>query len=191
MSYHRHSARSLGRIGGGDRALCTTQGYVATGADISEAGASPYQVKGDPVVALIAQLNRFAGKTVSPSSHCTSRNYLPGGPLPLASSLSLHAATIANLIATDRYNCAPTGTYSKAKALWITNGSDGKEVAFATANLAELTITIAQFADSLGLPAATVGITERDPKMTPKMPVVTIAVVGVLAIVAVAMSRRK
>ena len=186
MTYRRNLG-GVGRIGDSQRALCA--GYVPVGA-IAELGTSPYQIKGDPTVALIAQLNRFAKRTVSPGGGYGNRNYLPAGELPLASSLDDKAATTAVLIVNDRYGCVAVDVFSKQKAAWALSGL-ANAVPFVTANLAELTTTIAQFGDSLGLSPATVGITNRDPKFTPKFPVTTVAIVGALALAAIIVSRRK
>lgn len=188
MSYHRKSADLFGRQGGGQRALCT-QGYLAAGADIAEMGVSPYQIAGDPVVALHAQLNRFAGKTVNPGGKCGSRTYLRSD-LPLAKTIDDQVATIALLILRDRYECVPIDVWSQQKSKWVTEGL-GNAVPFVTGNLAEITVTIAQIGDSLDLAPAKQGITRRDPKFTPKFPVVTVAIIGALALAAVAISRRK
>jgi hypothetical protein len=157
---------------------------------IEDAGASPYQIKGDPITALVAQLNRFAGKSVSPGSCGAAR--LVSAPFPVAPVMDERAVTAAALIVWRRYSCVPVDVWSKAKEKWAADGMFGGNTrAFVMANLAEITTTIAQLGDSLGLEAATVGITARDPKMTPKFPTMTVVGLGVLAIGAVLVSRRK
>lgn len=159
---------------------------------IEDVGLSPYQIAGHPVTALIAQLNRFAGRTVKPGGSCGSRNYLPHGALPLATTLDDKAATTANLIMYDRLNCISDVSLLDFKAMKKVNEALGPGVIpWAMSNLNNITIQIAQFADSLDLPAASVGITTRDPKMTPKFPFVTVALLGALAVAAVVVSRRK
>lgn len=185
MSYHRKGADSFGRVSGGTAAL---SGYVATGADVADMGTG-LEVSGDPVIALVAQLNRFAGKTVAPGGGCSERRYLTAA-LPLASSLDDKAATTALVILYDRYYCVDSGLFSKAKAMWASNGLQNP-VPFVRANLAEIVPTLAQFADSLGYPPAAVGITKRAPGFAPAFPYGTVAVVGALAVLAIVVSRRK
>jgi hypothetical protein len=158
---------------------------------IEDIGLTPYQVSGNPVMALIAQLNRFAGKTVDPGAKCGKRNYLPYGALPLVTTLDSKAATTANLIVYDRLNCISDVSLLDFKAMEKVNNALTNPIPWAMANLGDITIQIAQFADSLDLPPASVGITTRDPKMTPKFPTVTVLLLGALAVAAVLVSRRK
>jgi hypothetical protein len=159
---------------------------------IEEAGASPYKISGDPVTALIAQLNRFAGRTVSPPGGvCGATKYVVAS-FPLGPIATPQAADAAALLVWRRYSCAPRDTRSASKEKWAADGLFGGNTwAFVMNNLVEITTTIAQFGDSIGLDPATVGITERDPKMTPKFPVMTVALLGALAAAAFVVSRRK
>jgi len=162
--------------------------YLGT---VEDTGASPYQIKGDPVVALLAQLNRFAGKTVKPGGTCGERR-LVGAPFSLQPPIiDDRAATSAVLIVWQRYSCVPLDVWSSRKEKWIAAHLGGDARDFVRSNLNELTVTIAQFGDSLGLDAAKVGITELDPKMKPKFPVMTVVLLGALAIGAVVVTRMK
>lgn len=164
--------------------------YIHLGA-VENVGASPYQVKGDPVTALIAQLNRFAGRTVNPGAKCGSRNYLPQGALPLATVLDDRAATAANLIMYDRLNCiSDERLIDQNKLAKVRNGL-ANSISWAMANLADVTVQIAQLGDSLGLAPASVGITTVDPKLKPKFPMTTVVILGVLALGAVIVARSR
>ena len=112
-------------------------------------------------------------------------------PIPLTSKLDDHAATIANLIVYDRFNCVGDVSLLDFKKLAAVNTALGNTIPWVRANITEITTQIAQFADLLGLDAASVGITARDPKMTPKFPTMTVILLGALAIGAVIVSRRK
>ena len=156
-------------------------GYVPSGA-----GAAPYSVQGDPTVALMAQLNRFAGKSVSAGDRCGRRVFVKR-ELPLIDSLTDEAATAAVLLIHERYNCVPLGLYSAQKVQWAISGLNNS-VVFVAQNLNEITLTIAQLGDSLGLPAAKAGITQVDPKLKPKSKApyyiaggVLVALLGVVA----------
>lgn len=170
--------------------------YMAVGA-ISDIGLSPYKIYGDEFIALVAQVNRFAGKTVSLGPGCEnygSKRFLDE-PLPLLPGLiTTKAADLAWLIASMRWDCAPSdlqpvGILKVAdKRKWMATGATNTW-AFVTTNRKELTITLAQYGDSLGLKPAVAGITEVDPKMKPKFPT-TVAVIGALAVGAYLVSRR-
>ena len=158
---------------------------------IEDTGLSPYRVAGNPVIALIAQLNRFAGRTVNPGGGCTSRDYLPRGPLPLVTALDDKAATTANLIMYDRLNCLADVSLIDHRRLKAVREALVNAVPWAMANLATITTQIAQFADSLGLSPAAVGITKVDPKMTPKMSTTAMLLLGVAGVAAVFMIARR
>jgi hypothetical protein len=146
------------------------------------------QIVGDPVIALAAQLNRFAGKNFSLGGG--QRHYV-NAAFPLASgNLTDQMATAAVLIVFDRYQYAPLTTYSGSKAKWANNGL-ANAVPFVTANLAEIVTTIAEFGDSLGLEPAAVGITTKSDKFKSAFPVGTVAIVGGLIVAAILVSRRK
>lgn len=161
---------------------------------IEDIGVSPYQIAGDPVMALIAQLNRFAGRTIklpdAPGCRNSSRNYLPSGPLPLSTSLNDKSAVTANLIMYDRLQCVAIGLVDMRKLQKVIDATENP-MPHVQANLNDYTTNIAQFADSLGLPAAKVGITTVDPKVAPKFPVTTVLLLGGLALAAVFFVRRK
>ena len=179
MSYHR--------CNGGRAALCS--GYVAAGA-IEEAGTGT-AIVGDPIIALKAQLNRFAGKSFNPSGVKEPRRYVTMA-FPLASgNLTDQQATVATIIVYDRYVSAPLEVYSAAKAAWAFRGLSGDTVAFVTANLAEITTTVAEYGDSLGLDPASVGITTRSPKFRSRFPYGTVALVGGLVVAAILVARKR
>ena len=155
---------------------------------VEDLGLTPYKINGDPVTALVAQLNRFAGKTITPGGTCGPRK-LVNEPFTLIPSIDNKAATAAALIVFTRYSCTPTDVASATKQKWANGGLfDGNTWAFVMNNITEITTTIAQFGDSMGLPPATVGITTKDPKMAPKFPTTTIVAIGVMAVAAVVMS---
>lgn len=169
MSYHSYNIGGLGAI--------------------EDIGVAPYQVSGDPVMALIAQINRF-NRSINLGGGCGSRNYLPHGKLPLATVLSDQAATMANVIMYDRFNCVDSSLIDFRKLKLIRDGS-ANPIPWANANLRDITVNIAQFADSLGLPTASVGITTVDPRVAPKFPTLTVVALGALALGAVLFARRK
>jgi len=179
VSYHRHPA-ALGRVRGGTRAR-------SVGA-IEEMGTS-VMVQGDPVVALIAQLNRFAGKQVTLSSG-KKATYVKA-PFALATGKITDAiATSAAMILVDRFQDAPLETYDQTSVDWAIAGLAGDTVAFVTGNLATITVAISQFGDKLGLEPAKVGITKRDPRFQPNTPWGIIALLGALTIGAVVVARK-
>lgn len=159
--------------------------------DVPQIGENPYKITGDPVIALIAQLNRFAGKTISPGGKCNSRDYLPAGALPLATTLNDRAATIANVIVYDSLDCIDDERLKDFRAMAKVREGLMSSVPWAMTNLSDITVRIAQFADSKGLSPADVGITEVDKKIAPKFPTMTVALVGGLAVAAYLVSRRK
>lgn len=157
--------------------------------DIASTG-SGSQVQGDPVVALLAQLNRFAGKELLVGGSKAPRVYVRAA-FPLATgNLTDAQATAAVMILIDRYQSAPLGTYSGSKASWAINGL-ANAIPFVTANLEEITTTIAEFGDSLGLSPAPVGITTKAEKFKPKFPYGTVAIVGGFFAVVAIMARRR
>lgn len=171
----------------GHMPIITGRGGVG---DIADVGVTPYSIQGNPVMALIAQLNRFAKKTVNPGGKCGSRNYLPQGALPLVTTLDEKAATTANLIMYDRLNCISDVTLLDFRKMKVVNDALTNPIPWAMANLNDITTQIAQFADSLDLAPAAVGITTRDPKMTPSFPTKTVLLLGGLALAAFFITRR-
>jgi hypothetical protein len=130
---------------------------------IDTTGLAPYTVQGDPVQALIAQLNRFAGKTLAVGS-CRAARYV-SRTIPLSSGLTYEAALLAANLMYSRYDCVPISLWGDDRVRWIAKGRDGDVVGFVAQNLAEFTVTIAQLGDQLGLDPASVGITTVDPKL--------------------------
>lgn len=140
-------------------------------------------VQGDPVVALIAQVNRFVGKSRGVGSV----------PFPLASSLDdsfigTKLATSAIIIALQRIDAAPLMLQDHKHKRQLSDALTNP-VPYVRAHLNQLTTTIAQFGDSKGLAPAAVGITKADPRFTPKFPIKTVALLGGLAVVAFVISR--
>jgi len=146
-----------------------------------DTGASPYQITGDPVVALIAQLNRFAGKSIQLKGETCkqTRRYL-SAKLPLVAALDDKAATTANLIMHDIVSCVFDVRMIDKKLQKRVSDGLVNSIPWAMSNLAEITVRIAQFGDAEGLDSATVGITKRDERVTPKFP--TTAAVLVVAV---------
>jgi hypothetical protein len=161
--------------------------YHAIGA-VEDIGLSPYKISGNPVLALLAQLNRFAGKTVSIGPTCGARRFV-AKPFPLVPVVPELAAAAAQTIVFDRYSCVDPSLISKQKLAWVLEAKGGWW-AWTMNNLAEITVTLAQVADGLGLEPATVGITAVDPKMKLKFPTMTVVMLGALAVAAVVVSRR-
>jgi len=172
--------------------------------DFSSMGLNPYVNSGDPVVSLVAQVNRFAKHTVA--LLCGPRNYLPAGALPLPSKVTLpmvgtitplteHAAAIALLILIDSMSCVEAELIDRKRlAILLNVGDRSKAVEWLLKNLSDTTVRIAQFADSLGLDPAPVGITKRDPNIKPKpktsSAILAVVLLGVLAVGAVVITRR-
>lgn len=153
--------------------------YLPAGAIDTNAGAGPV-IQGDPVVALLAQLNRFAGKTLSPPGGAAPRKYVSAEFTLGATAFDTRAASSAVAILIDRYQYAPLTGYDKSKVIWATSGLDDPKT-FVLANLDIIVPQIALYGDSLNLPAAPVGITTRDPKFTPSVTPAQV-VIGALAI---------
>ena len=160
---------------------------------IEDMGLNPYNITGNPVMALIAQLNRFAGKSITLKGEgCNAtRKYLPGGALPLATTLSDKAAATATLIVYDAATCLSDVRFIDKR--WTQNFlARTDDIGYVMANLNDITVRIAQFADSKGLNPAAVGITTVDPKLTPKMSPLVIASLGIVGVGLIFMlSRRK
>jgi len=136
------------------------------------AGANPYgAVEGNPIVALIAQVNRFAGKTIpcSVSSGAASGGLrVLNNPLPLTPVVTGDVAYAAAQITYARYNCSGMDFWSDTKSNWVLRALQSDTIAWVNQNLNELTVTLAQYGDSQGYPPADVGITKVDEKVTPK-----------------------
>jgi hypothetical protein len=163
--------------------------YHAAGA-IEDIGLAPYKIAGNPVLALLAQLNRFTGKTVKIGSGgpCIgARVYVPTA-FPLVPVVPPRAADAAQLIVWSRYACVDPALQSLKKVAWTLHSDSWS---WTMNNLAEITTTLAQVADGLGLEPATTGITAVDPKMKPKFPTMTVVLIGALAVAAVVVARRK
>lgn len=148
------------------------------------------QVQGDPMIALLAQLNRFAGRTLNAGVNCTgckktsSRRYV-AAPYPLvANAFNLAAATSAVMLLVDRYQYVPDSSFDKRLSDWAMSGYDDP-MSFVLDNTATIVPMIAQFGDRLGLDPAEVGITERDPRIPKPFPTgKVVAAVGVVGAVA-------
>lgn len=139
-------------------------------------GVAKYKVTGDPVIALLAQLNRFANKSVQAGPACGSRFYVPK-VFPLTRMLPFAAANQAHLIIAEMATCAPIGTRD-AKLVHRLAAVDNV-VGWVTENINDVTIKLAQLGDSLGLAAAVAGITKVDESLTPKFPTGLFVLVGV------------
>jgi len=162
-----------------------------------------YKLSGDPVIALIAQINRFVGVTVKgpgcPQRIQPTRGWDQGKPFPLQPTLSQFAAEAATEIAIARFQCADqllaatteSGMVSQfsQQAKWIAEGRAKYGASmFVLNNLQWFTETIARFADFHGRPVAEVGITNVDKeifnkgeKASPMKAVAAVALLGLLA----------
>lgn len=165
MSYVRANGRFRGRICSGGGGACAKGSVRFSLGDIIPTG-SGAAIDGDPTIALVAQLNRFAGKDLKAASYAAPRVYVRTA-FPLVPILSDQVATAAALILVDRYAYAPIGTYSATKHKWAMDGFAGDSIGFVSKHLAEITRTIAEFGDRLDLPVASVGITGRADKFSP------------------------
>lgn len=151
--------------------------YLPTGADPSGTGVGP-AIQGDPTIALLAQLNRFAGKEIAPAPGAAARHYV-SAPFALdPTALNNRATTAAASILIDRYQYAPINGYDKGSASWAINGSEDPDK-FVPANLETITAVIALYGDKLGLAPAVTGITTRDPRFVPTIPWVKIGLVAI------------
>lgn len=161
----------------------TYHGTIGTISINEDTGASPYKITGDPVIALIAQLNRFAGKSIQlKGENCKAiRRYL-SEKLPLVAALNDKAATTAIVIVYDIVSCV-TDVRMIDRRLQK-RASDGltNSIPWAMSNLADITVRIAQFGDAEGLDSATVGITKRDERVTPKFPTTTTVLLAAVAL---------
>lgn len=185
MSYLRANGRLQGRISGRwGRAVVS--GRYSLG-DIADMG-SGAQINGDPVMALIAQLNRFAGKTLSPPG-CKPRRYV-NAAYAMTPTLTDAQATAAAIIVHDRYACVPV-EHTSSKIKWASDGISGDSRAWALRNIHELVVTIAQFGDALGLPPAAYGITEVDKRFGKKLDLTQVLLLGGVAVAGLVLLRRK
>jgi hypothetical protein len=158
---------------------------------IEETGLAPYKVSGDPVIALLAQLNRFAGEEVSLGSGCRAKRFV-GRAFPLkASAFDEWAATAVVAILVERYACGVGGDATR-EYRWALSGLDNP-LGFVRNNLDQVTLILAQAADAAGLDAANVGITTVDSKLkpTPTWMLVTGIGVGLLGLGALAQAIAK
>lgn len=187
MAYLRTNGRFSGRVSGRWAGASIRGRYRLGDVDISELGTGS-QVSGDPILALIAQVNRFAGKTIDPGFGCKVRKYL-SSPLAMVPMIDDKTATTALMILYDRYNCVPVELVGP-KAKWVTDGL-GNAIPFVQSNLNEITTTLAQFGDKNGLPVAAYGITTKAPMFTPSLSIPLVVGGGVLLLAVLVASRRK
>ena len=115
-------------------------------------------VKGDPIAALIAQLNRFRERDKNSVAGIFRKT-----PLPLMTPLTQPIAAEALALLVERLYVAEgaiedTGTRSERNRL-ISYQASGTELAFVQANLAKTIQTLALYGDKQGLPPASYGIT--------------------------------
>lgn len=191
MSYLRGHGRIEGRYcGGGGRACIGGKAKWSLGDVLTTASSSGLtaDIVGDPTVALIAQLNRFVGKSLS---YGTKGSSVPvRSAFPLVPALTDAAAFAAAVIVQARYANTTLDVWSDSKTLWINQGIAGDTTSFVRTNLQEITTTIAAYGDTLGLPPAKVGITK------PVVPAAGLdmkmmAIAGGLLVVALLVTRRK
>ena len=135
--------------------------------DIATTGLSPYDpIKGHPIVALIAQLNRFAGQKITLGATCSGRSqmYL-SSRLAEQPALSALAASTAHLILYDSMSCLEDERMIDVQtrdAMEKSIAQVGEQI-WMLGNLASVTVKLALFADSHGLAPASVGITKAAP----------------------------
>jgi len=158
VSYFRANGRFSGRVcSGGKRVCADASGGYSLGDIATTASSSGFQsdIEGDPVVALIAQLNRFAGKSFTPGG-----TPVRSGGFPLNAGLSDAVTTAATILVYNRYEYVPHEFYTVSKAAWA-NAGLSDTIKFVSENLREIVVTIAEYGDKVGLPPAKVGITKR------------------------------
>jgi hypothetical protein len=138
--------------------------------DIATYGLNPYDpITGDKVVALIAQINRFAGKKVDASVldvGCPARTYLPA-PLPVTNALDPWAASMAGNILRSSMVCTGNAQLTDYGAVKRLDDGMYSPVKWVMADLESIIVRIATFGDTLGLEPASVGITKRNPNIKP------------------------
>lgn len=150
-------------------------------------GVTKYDIQGDPVIALLAQLNRFAGRSVK-LPRCESKVLVPRA-FPLVRSLTFPAANQAHNIVYLMSWCVEPGTGDSKRTERLASVSD--VVGWVTENIREVTVTLAQLGDSFGYAPATVGIVERDERLAPRFPTTALLLVGVAVGAAFILKRRK
>lgn len=169
--------------------------YFPTG-DVSvdkRVAAATQKIQGDPKIALLAQLNRFAGKEVKISA-CPPRKYV-GAKFDVNGALDHRAVTAAWLIYEARWSCAP-------QSLDVALGTQQRDLLKhdysyqlmikVVANIEAVARTIAAVGDLAGLAPAEVGIVDIDPNLRPKgLPTSVIVSLGVAAIGALILLRSK
>lgn len=170
--------------------------YFPVGGDASvdkRVAAATQKIQGDPLIALLAQLNRFAGKEVKIST-CPARKYV-GAKFDLKSRLDHRAATAADMIYDARWSCAPQSLdvpLSTQQRDLLKHDYAYQLLLKVSANLETVARTIAQVGDLAGLPPAEVGITDVDPSLAPRgLPTSVIVSLGVAAIAALILLRSK
>jgi hypothetical protein len=136
----------------------------------------PYNVEGNPVIALIAQVNRFINYTVKgPGCPNGSQPTLGFSKFPVQPALTPDAAYCAIMIMRARHLCSDpnlrwTGSTAdiggKGSLQWLDAGSKAQgDWTFVMNNLDWFTKSIAQFADYLGRDVAAVGIKVADTRV--------------------------
>jgi hypothetical protein len=136
--------------------------------DIATTGLNPYDpIKGSPIVALIAQLNRFAGQKITLGAACSGRSqvYLNSRLSEQWPALSALAASTAHLILYDSMSCLEDARMIDTQTRDTMERSIAQigEQLWMLGNLASVTVQLALFGDSQGLTPAPVGITKAAP----------------------------
>jgi len=104
----------------------------------------------NPFSTLASQVNRFGPS--APAAYQMTQQVFPLATGTLDPQLAMAAVLIYQRRATEAYNQFHDA--GSAQAIEAANAGFGRPVEFVTGNLAEVTQAIANFADSLGLPAA-------------------------------------
>lgn len=146
--------------------------------DPATTGLSP-AILGNPIVALIGQLNRFRKAQKAPE--------LPLWPQPVTPALANEALRLLKQRLDAAYAQLPDPNTLKQlnqiKAL-VADRLDVTRMTYVTVNLAMVTQQLALYGNMLGLPAAKVGVTkDTDPTAPKEFPWVYVAVgLGVLVL---------
>lgn len=146
MGYVRTSTGLPGRARGRGR------GLSGLGADATPPAGLTTAITGDPIAALVAQVNRFARTDIPAAYKLVDQPY----PVPTDGQIPVDLATSAVLImqraALDPF-MQGTGTGS-VKSLAIDSVALADPVTYVTGNLATVIQQVGLYADSVKLPAA-------------------------------------
>lgn len=111
-------------------------------------------VQGDPVVALAAQVNRINGKAQFAPAPGQLSVDLALAALVIMQTITI-AAAVSDPLAVDQLNA-------------ITAAFKSNPVGYVAPRITQITQAIAIYGDTLGIPPAKIGITQKDPRFSIK-----------------------